>query len=148
MIVRSDRVYHFDFAPETVWSAIARVDEYQQWWPWLRRFDATDLRNGEQWDCVVRPPLPYALRFCVTLGTVVRPSRIDAAVTGDIRGDASVALVPTSEGCRVQLVSALEPAGQPLRSVTRLAPWVARFGHDWVLDSGLRQFHRRALGPR
>jgi hypothetical protein len=26
-----------------------------------------------------------------------------------------------------------------------MAPVMVRFGHDWVLDAGLRQFRRRAL---
>jgi len=31
--------------------------------------------------------------------------------------------------------------------VSRLAKPVARFGHDWVLDSGARQFIARAITP-
>ena len=34
-----------------------------------------------------------------------------------------------------------------LRLVSRFAGPVARFGHDWVLDSGARQFIARAVEP-
>lgn len=144
MHVRSDRTYLFDAPHEAVWNAIGRTDAYRTWWPWLRRFDADGLTAGDQWHCTVRPPLPYVLRFSVAIEDVDEPVRIEATVTGDIRGAASLELTPTSRGCSVRLVSALAPAGQPLRTVTRLSPWLARFGHDWILDTGLRQF-RRAL---
>jgi uncharacterized protein YndB with AHSA1/START domain len=142
MHVRSDRTYLFDRPLEAVWDAIGRTDAYRARWPWLRRFDADGLAPGEEWHCTVRPPLPYVLRFSVTIEHVDEPTRIDATVAGDLCGDASLDLTPTSRGCSVRLVSALEPAGQPLRAVMVVSPWLARFGHDWVLDTGLRQFRR------
>lgn len=145
MIVRSDRSYHFARPPEEVWAALGSVDAYRRWWPWLRRFDAEALAPGARWECSVRPPVPYRLRFTVTLGEVEAPSRITASVSGDIFGDACVSLAAADGGCRVRLTSELQPSGQPLRGVTRLAPWLAQFGHDWVLDTGVRQFRRRAL---
>jgi hypothetical protein len=33
-----------------------------------------------------------------------------------------------------------------LRAISRLARPVAAFGHDWVLDTGFRQFSARAIG--
>lgn len=145
MQVRSDRRYRFPHPPETVWAAIGQVDSFQDWWPWLRRFDAAGLVAGDRWACTIRPPLPYALELTVTLDEVDEPSRIEASVSGDIAGQASVTLDPTAEGCCVRLVSSLSPTGRPLRTVTRWAPWLARFGHDWVLDTGLAQFRQRAL---
>lgn len=145
MMVRSDRSFDFDRPIDDVWAAIGNVEAYRCWWPWLRRFQADALVPGDRWECSVRPPVPYRLRFAVTLDEVEAPRRITATVSGDIFGDASVSLTPTPEGCRIRLVSALEPAAQPLRGVTRLAPWLAQFGHDWVLDTGLGQFRRRAL---
>lgn len=144
MQVRSDRTYLFDRPRETVWNAIGRTDAYRTWWPWLRGFDADGLVPGAKWDCTVRPPLPYVLRFAVTIEDVDEPARISATVTGDLHGDANLALTPTSNGCSVRLVSELAPVGRPLGTVMRVAPWLARFGHDWVLDTGLRQF-RTAL---
>ena len=146
MHVRSDREYRFDASPAAVWEALGRVDDYRTWWPWLRRFDADGLATGARWTCTIRPPLPYALRLVVGIDDVEPPERITATVTGDIQGDASVDLAPDGDGCVVRLRSSLAPAGQPLRAVARLTPWLARFGHDWVLDTGLRQFRRRALG--
>lgn len=146
MEVRSDRTYRFAEPPDVVWDALASVDDYRRWWPWLRRLEAHGLAAGETWTCTVRPPLPYVLEFAVALDEVERPSRVTATVSGDIAGSATVDLEPDGDGCTVRLRSALAPAGQPLRTVARLAPWLSRFGHDWVLDTGFRQFRRRALG--
>lgn len=145
MHVRSDRTYRFDHQPEHVWDALGRVDAYRTWWPWLRRFEADGLVAGDRWQCAVRPPVPYTLRFVVTLDHVDAPQRITATVSGDLAGDAAVSIQPTDAGCDVRLTSSLAPTGQPLRGVMRMTPWLGRFGHDWVLDVGLRQFRRRAL---
>lgn len=150
MTVHSDRTLRFDRTPEQVWDAIGRVDEFRGWWPWLRRFDADALQQGDRWECTVRPPVPYVLRFAVSLDHVHRPSSVRATVSGDIEGHAELSISPATasdptDNCDVRLVSALDPSSQTLRAVNRLAPWLARFGHDWVLDTGLGQFRRHAL---
>lgn len=145
MQVSADRTYRFEQPPRVVWDAIGRVDAYRDWWPWLRRFEADGLLVGDRWVCTVRPPAPYALRFTITLDGIEEHRRIDATITGDLRGEAAVSLAPIAGGCEVRLTSALAPTSPPLRAVMRVTPWLGRFGHDWVLDQGLRQFRRRAL---
>lgn len=147
MDVRSDRTYRFPVGVAPVWDAIGSVDRYRSWWPWLRRFEANGLEVGDRWRCTVAPPVPYSLHFVIELTTVQPHERIRAVVTGDITGDAEVGLRETPDGCEVVLRSVLAPRRGPLRTVTRFAPWLARFGHDWVLDTGLGQFRRRALPP-
>jgi hypothetical protein len=41
----------------------------------------------------------------------------------------------------------LAPGNLTLRLMSRVAAPIARFGHDWVLDSGARQFIARAVTP-
>lgn len=146
MEVRSDRTYRFDVEPRAVWDALSRVDDYRSWWPWLRRMEAEGLVEGDRWDCVVRPPVPYQLHFCVEILEVAASERIAAEVSGDLIGEAHVAIETVGSGCAVRLTSALRPTRGPLRTVSLMAPWLAHFGHDWVLDTGFRQFRRRALG--
>ena len=50
-------------------------------------------------------------------------------------------------GCIATLHSSLAPGNTALRLVSRFAGPIARFGHDWVLDSGARQFIARAVEP-
>lgn len=147
MDVRSDRCYRFDVDRDTLWSTIETVDDYRGWWPWLRRFDANGLVQGDVWTCIVQPPLPYSLRFTIALDHVVRGHVADASLDGDIRGRARLELADSEGGCEARLVSALVPANGFLRTVAALAHPIAQFGHDWVLDTGARQFNARYCRP-
>jgi uncharacterized protein YndB with AHSA1/START domain len=128
-----------------VWDVISDVDAYRSWWPWLRRFQASGLTEGDRWRCEVQPPLPYIVRLEVHLVSVEVPARIEAEITGDVVGKAKLTLVEEGEGCVAELSSTLAPRSAHLRWVARLASPVARFGHDWVLESGARQFIQRAI---
>lgn len=146
MRIRSDQRHDFDVPPADLWAAMERVDEYRTWWPWLRHFEASELADGAVWEALVRPPLPYRLRFDLHLRSVDGPHHVSAEITGDIVGTARIEITPTATGSSLHVVSDLAPANGVLRSVMRVAPRVARFGHDWVLTTGLRQFTTRALG--
>jgi hypothetical protein len=145
MEVASDRRWTFDVPADVLWARMASTDEYRRWWPWLRRFDAKGLVEGDVWGCLVQPPLPYVLRFRVELTAVDPGARADAVVTGDIRGTATLTVEPDGDGAAARLVSSLEPANPVLRAFGAVAAPVVRWGHDWVLDQGLRQFRQRGL---
>jgi hypothetical protein len=122
-----------------------RVDDYRTWWPWLRACDAAAVEPGARWTCVVQPPLPYAVRFQVTLDEVQAGRRASATIDGDITGTASIDLTAADDGSEIRLVSALAPSNALLRAVAMVARPIAVMGHDWVMDTGLRQFRARAL---
>jgi hypothetical protein len=145
-LIRSDRRWHFEADPPTVWAAMTDHGSYRSWWPWLSRLDADAFAPGERWRCTVQPPLPYTLRFTLQLDAVEAPRFAAATVSGDITGTARVSLEPDGDGTAVRLESELAPANPFLRGVARVAFPVVRFGHDWVLDAGARQFRGRALG--
>ena len=69
-------------------------------------------------------------------GTADRRSAID----GDIAGTARVDLSGRDGGCEIRLRSTLSPRGRTVRLAAGLARPIARIGHDWVLDTGARQF--------
>lgn len=148
MHIRSDRTYDFDVDRASVWRALSGVDEYPLWWPWLRDFRARALSGGDVWTCVICPPLPYRLRLRVELADVVPETFVAASVDGDVVGTASVELHDHDDGCAVRLVSDLAPANPLLRAVARSARPVVRFGHDWVLDTGARQFSQQVSAER
>ena len=142
----SDRSYVFPADRATVWAAIGSVDRYRDWWPWLRRFQADGLTAGEVWDCHIQPPMPYLLRFTVTVDRVEAAALVEATVGGDVRGTARLDLHDADAGgCHVRLRSTLAPSNRTLRAVARAARPLAQFGHRWVLDTGARQFQARAL---
>ncbi len=145
MKIHSDRRHPFDVPPEELWAAMQQVDTYQSWWPWLRELDALSLTPGAVWSAVVQPPLPYRLRFDIHIHEVVAAARVSAEVTGDIEGSAWLEITATPMGSELHLVSELAPTNPLLRTVARVAGPVVRFGHEWVLDTGVRQFEDRAL---
>lgn len=124
---------------------MARVEAYRSWWPWLRHFDGGGLVVGATWSAAVQPPLPYRLSFEVHLDEVEPPRVVEARVTGDIVGTARLEITPAAGGSELHLRSELAPTSPVLRTVARVAAPMARFGHEWVLGTGLRQFRDRAL---
>ena len=145
MKIGSDRRYDYTVTPDDFWAAANRTDMFQKWWPWLQRFDAERLAEGEVWKCCVQPPLPYLVNFDLDLYDVNPGSLVRARVSGDISGDARLDIEPSASGCQVRLRSELSPSNVLLKAVSVLAWPAVTFGHNWVLDTGARQFEKRAL---
>jgi len=131
--------------PAEVWRVLAAVDEYPAWWPWLRRFEARALRDGDRWSCTVKPPLPYTVSFDLVLRDVVARRCVAADVEGEIVGSARVDLHPEGHGTALALVSDLEPSRTFLVGLSRLAGPIARYGHEFIIDAALDQFVAHAL---
>ena len=140
MRVRSARDWCFDASPQRVWAALEDTVAYPSWWPWLRRFDAAALAEGEVWRCTVKPPLPYSLTFDLRLDSVVEQHSIDATLSGDLHGVARIEIEPAGDATRLALTSSIEATRRPIAVLAILAGPLARWGHDWVLDNGARQF--------
>ena len=139
--------YELPLPREDVWNLISQVSQYRTWWPWLRAFDAVALAAGDEWRCAVQPPVPYLVRFGVVIEQVEIATLVRATVVGDVVGAATLTLDDTDTGCTATLDSSLAPGNRALRLASRFAGPIARFGHDWVLDSGARQFIARAVDP-
>jgi hypothetical protein len=140
-------VHQFAAQPPDLWAAITSTGSYQTWWPWVREFDGTDFDEDSTWSCTLRSPLLYSVRFQVRLHHVDAPSGVTATVSGDIEGHATIAIEPVAGGSALRLTSHLTPVRPLLRRLSRLAPPVARWGHDQVIRAGLRRFERLALDP-
>ncbi len=149
--------YPLPLGREEVWARISQVSSYRSWWPWLRSFEASALAEGEEWYCEVQPPVPYPVRFRVIILHIDVAVLVRARVLGDVVGDAVLTLEDAEAGnadggeagagCVATLRSSLAPGNTALQLVSRFAGPVARYGHDWVLDSGARQFIARGLAP-
>jgi hypothetical protein len=124
---------------------LTQVDLYRTWWPWLRSFDGHAFAAGEQWHCVVKAQLPYTLEFVIALEHVNDAESARAVLTGDIDGWAELTLSDDGTGSELRLRSDLTARSGLARFVGPVAPPLARAGHDWVLDNGIRQF-RKATG--
>lgn len=145
MDVRTQRSVGVDADPTAVWSAVQRVEDYRSWWPWLREFDGRVLAPGERWRCTIRPPLPWSLRVEVHL-VDVRDGRVEAVVSGDVAGAASLSVAAgPGGGTRICLDAALDAAGGATAMFHRVAPRTSRWAHDRVVDAALEGFRRRAI---
>lgn len=139
--------YELPLPRAEAWRLISEVSQYRTWWPWLRSFEGVALASDEEWRCEVQPPVPYLVRFRVSIDHVEPAVLVRARVGGDVVGRATLTLSDTDAGCVATLDSSLAPGNRALRLVSRFAAPIARFGHDWVLDSGARQFIARAVEP-
>jgi hypothetical protein len=147
--IRSDRRFEYEHDRATVWNALTHVERYPIWWPWLE-CDGAALVEGERWTCRVDPPLLYGLDFALHVTRVIPERHVTAELSGDLVGIAVLTLdddhrrTGEREGdgntCTLRLDSTLSATAGPARLVARFAGPIARFGHDWVLDSGARRF--------
>lgn len=140
MELDTDRLHAFAPAPERLWRLLSATDRYRSWWPWLREFDGAGLTGDSVWTCAVRAPLGYLVRFQVTLHDVEFPHFVAATISGDIEGTARIEVTPNGTGSTLRLTTRLSPTRPLLRSLTRIAPPVARWCHDRVLRSGIHRF--------
>lgn len=141
-----DCTWDFPVPRRELWAQLRRTDRYTAWWPWLARCEVSGLHEGAVARCLVRPPLPYRLRFTVTLDTVVAPTRVVGTVAGDLGGEARLDLTGDGDLTRVRLAWELTLANPMLRALASVARPAMLWGHDRVVTSGLRQFASQALG--
>lgn len=142
---RFDRTWEFPVPTSELWAQLADTDRYPRWWSWLRRFDAEGLVAGTTAHCVVRAPLPYSLNFDVHVVEVVPERLVEARVSGDLTGPARLELDGDGERTVARLAWEVEPCAPLLRVGARVSRPVMEWGHNWVVETGVRQFRRRAL---
>lgn len=149
-----DRSFEFAVPAETLWSAVTRVSEFPTWWTWLAEFetdgpDGNELEPGVTASCVVRPPLPYELRFAVTVLDIEPGHLVRTHVDGDLVGPAVLEVGPHSHDpgastARLTWEVGLTPPA--LRVASTVARPLMIWGHEWVVRLGVTQFRERAFG--
>jgi hypothetical protein len=131
-----------------MWAVVERTGDFRGWWPWLRELSGDGLVPGGRNICVVRAPIPYTLRFTVTVRELVPGRFVGADVAGDLAGPARLEIGPAEgpgAGSTVRLTWEMELRRPVLRAAARFGRPVMEWGHDWVVANGMRQFLGRAL---
>jgi carbon monoxide dehydrogenase subunit G len=143
-VIEYEGTFHLDLPPDEVWTIISRTDRFQDWWGWLRELETegSALQTGSVLRGVVVPPLPYRMRLEVVLVKSTRPHRIDAVVSGDLRGDASLTFTPDGDGTQAIIGWDIEMMQKPMRLAARLAHPLLRWGHDLVVHATVEGFRR------
>jgi len=144
-----DRSWTFAEPPDELWRVLARTGDFRRWWPWLREFSGDGLVPGGQSACLVRAPVPYTLRFTVTVRELIPARLVDAVVDGDLAGPARLELGPGGDGdgggSVARLAWEMELCRPVLRAAARFGRPLMEWGHDWVVTTGVEQFLARAL---
>jgi hypothetical protein len=144
-----DRWWDFELPPDELWVTLSRIDEYPDWWSWLREFDAEGLHDGAVARCVIRAPLPYALRFTVRVERAVKAELVDTTIHGDLEGPARLEIAPSADGgSRARLAWSLELRDPVLRRLAIVGRPAMTWAHDRVVAMGLRDFERHAVNGR
>jgi carbon monoxide dehydrogenase subunit G len=139
------RAYEFAVTPERLWETIGRVDQFERWWPWLQelRLEGDGLARGSVLHGAVVPPLPYRMCIRIEFTRCEGPSAIDAIVTGDLQGEASLRASPAGPGTRVEVSWKVEMMQRPMRLASRFGHPLLQWGHDRVVESTVAGFQRR-----
>jgi len=143
-VMEYEGAFYLDLPPEEVWTIISRTNRFEDWWSWLRELEVEGkaLESGSVLRGVVVPPLPYRMRLEVVLVKSTRPHRIDAVVSGDLRGDASLTFTPDGDGTQAIIGWDIEMMQKPMRLAARLAHPLLRWGHDLVVHATVEGFRR------
>ena len=143
-VIEYEGTFHLDLPPDEVWTIISRTDRFEDWWGWLREFETegAGLESGSVLRGVVVPPLPYRMRLEIVLTQTARPRRIDAVVSGDLRGDATLTFTPDGDGTEATVGWTIEMMQRPMRLAARLAHPLLRWGHDRVVQATVENFRR------
>ena len=142
--VRHDGEELFDLSPVQLWPEITDVHRFEGWWSWLRgaELEPNVVASGSVLTFSIVSPLPYKLRCRVEFTDVVLQERIEAVVSGDLKGWATLDIEPVDEGSAVWLRWELEPTQTPMRLLVRAArPLIVRT-KDWAIDIAVRTFRR------
>lgn len=145
MPFRFDDRWVFAVPPDELWEVLSSTDRFREWWPWLRALESDGLVAGGVAHCMVRAPVPYSLRFDVTIVDVVDGRLVDTRVSGDLEGPARLDLAVHPEGSEARLSWELELRAPLLGAASLVARPLMEWGHRWVVDTGVRQFRRLAL---
>ena len=138
--------WSFSATPEELWRVFSDTERLQELWPWLRTLESPGLVEGTVSRCVVRAPVPYTVSVEVALRQVVPARLVVAAVSGDLEGPARLDVAARPGGSEASLFWELEARAPLLRAASLVARPVMDWGHNWVVDTGVRQFRRKALG--
>jgi hypothetical protein len=144
------RDHRFDLAPEVLWERIGDFGSFESWWPWLTdlQVEGVGLTQGTILYGVVTPPLPYRMELRIAFTNVRRPRSIDAAISGDLVGDAHLELRTDGDMTCVQVSWSMEMLQPAMKLANRFARPLLVWGHDRVVDMTVAGFRRGIAASR
>jgi uncharacterized protein YndB with AHSA1/START domain len=138
--IEATAVWTSSCGSDAVWAALTDVGSYEQWWPWLERFEGPTPVVGVTQSAIIRAPAGYRVRYEVQFTEVDRPRRLATTISGDLAGAATIDLESTPSGTTLTFAWHLRAERRLLRLLGRIAAPVLIRGHDRIIERGGGQF--------
>ena len=132
----------FDAPPDRLWEELQRVEMFGRWWPWMKevRLEGEALAPGSVISFTVDPPVPYRMDIGVEVIRSEPGRSIAGAVSGDLRGTASLDLEPTDDRSSVQVRWDVELANSRIRAGILVARPILIWAQRWAVEVACRGF--------
>ncbi|WP_374568917.1 SRPBCC family protein [Ideonella sp.] len=145
--------WRLDAPPEAVWQALTEVDEWPQWWPYVR--SVTLLRRGREPDGVGAlrriawgSRLPYGFTLDVECVESDAPRRLLGRSSGALEGEGLWELWPDGAGTVVRYTWRLYLNTTWMRLAAPLMAPLFHWNHEGVMRGGGRGLVRWLAGER
>lgn len=148
-VVRYRKTHVFDVEPAALWRSVERPGALVRMWPWMKEphLSAEAIEPGAHLSFVIDPPIPYRMYVDALFTRVVPGEILEADITGDLEGSASMTFAPYAGGSRAAVSWTVEMKQRRLRFAARTARPVLMWGHDWAVEVALRAFRRHLEAP-
>ena len=139
--------FDFDATPEKLWTALGRTDHYERWWKWMRevKVEGPVPATGSSVEFDVVAPIPRRMRLKIDVVSALRPESIEAAVSGDLAGTATLRFLPSGNGSTAEVTWSVEVVQRTIRAAAVAMRPVLLWGQDWAVRVALRGFRRHLV---
>lgn len=134
--------HEFDAGPGDLWQELARVECFEQWWPWMRevRLKGEALAPGSSISFHVEAPARIRMRIRVDVTDSRAPDWIEGDVSGDLSGTARLELYRRGSGSVCDVGWDVEIADPGVRRIIHAARPVLLWAQRWAVQIALRGF--------
>ena len=137
--------FELPLTPDEAWSTLTETEHYESWWPWMRHLEVRGdpLLPGTSFAFLVVAPIPFAMRLRAEVTEADPPGRIEADVSGDLAGTATMTFSPSGRrGSVAEVFWEVEVVRPSLRPLARVTRPILLWGQGWAVDIAFREFRR------
>lgn len=144
--------WQIDAPIDAVWVELHRPLDWPKWWRGVLSVDQLEPGDasglGSYYRIVMRSALPYRLSFNVRTTRLVRPTIIEAASDGELRGTGLWTLSAEPAGTAIRYDWNVETTKRWMRALAPVARPVFARNHDVIMQWGRAGLGERLQGRR
>lgn len=138
--------WHLDAPIDRVWEAIVAVEDWPRWWRYVHAVEELTPGDADGVGALRRytwsSKLPYRLTFDMRVTRVERPSSLEGAAEGDLRGTGRWHLAPEGETTHVRYDWTVDTTKPWMNLLGPLLQPAFRWNHNQVMAEGGRGLAR------